>query len=156
MDIQVLGAAQLTTLAKNARAAGKDVEKDLVDGLVRAVKPLHPAILRNIGPTMPKGYEPVLSASLRVRVARRSSGVIVTVDAKARKGSRALPAIDKGVLKHPVYGRMRRTRRGWRPNPWVSQRVKPGVVTEPFNKLEPKILDEIGNVIEGIARKVAG
>lgn len=156
MEIRILGGEQLDALAKACRKAGNGFEKDLVDGIQRAAKDLEPAIQRNIPPTMPKGYEPVLSASLRVRIARRSSGVLITVDAKGRRGLRELGTIDKGVLRHPVYGRMRRTRRGWRPNPWAAQAVKPKVVTEPFGKLEPKILDELGKVVDALARKVAG
>jgi hypothetical protein len=168
VDVRVLGGAQLTALAAACRAAGKDVEKELVDGLDRAVKPLEPAIQANIGPTMPAGYEETLSRSLRIRIARRASGLRITAEAKGRKGLRDLPRMDRGALRHPVYGRMHR--RVWsktKPrqripggqlvaNPWVSQRIKPGVVTEPFERLEPKMLDEIGKAMDRIAQKVAG
>lgn len=152
----MLGAAQLNSLAAACRKAGNGMEKELVDGIQNAAKGLDAAIRANIPPTMPRGYEPVLAAGLQVKIGRQTSGVIVKVTAKGHKGLRDLPRIDAGLLRHPVYGRMRRTRRGWRPNPWVGQAVKPGVVTKPFNELEPKVLDELGKAVERIAQQIAG
>lgn len=138
--------------------------KGLAAGLRLAATPLRPSVLAEVGPTMPKGYEETLSRSLTFRTTVRSfkytARVTWRVYGDGRDERRDVPALNRGTLRHPVYGRTRRVRRHsvYRatsiPNPWVSQQVKAGFVDRPLRQLGPAVRREMDKVIDQVAAKI--
>lgn len=131
LDARVTGQAQLRKLAAHIRAEGdKGLGRDLAKALGDAVEPLKKAIGQSAAVTMPSGYAPTLTRSLRhrrtVRAAARQASVRLATFGAGEKERRDLPALEAGKLRHPVYGRSRRTKKGRKANPWSVTRVRPG------------------------------
>ena len=55
-----------------------------------------------------------------------------------------IEALDKGVLRHPVYGRKK----------WVTQSVAQRWFSEPIEHRAPELRDGVRRVIADIARKI--
>ena len=150
---------------KAIQAAG--LGKDLAKGLSKAVKPLKPAISAEASATLPKrgGYNAVMSKSVRarssVRADRLSALISVTIYSAGRKERRDIVKVDSGVLRHPVFGRSRRLRRGNRAgthirNPWSATSVPPGVATRPIDDVGPRVSVAVGQVVDDLMRKLKG
>lgn len=153
------GGQQLHDLAQRLKDADKELRKELQAGLTRATKPLMAAVRVEIEPTMPKGYEDVLSRSLAMRTQVRTgatAGVRITAIAKGTAKNRDIRALDRGTLRHPVYGRRRRNSKGWLiPNPWVRQTIRSGFWTRPMKEGAPEVRKELVAVIAAVSRKIA-
>lgn len=105
---------------------------------------------------MPRGYEQVLARSLQFRMSLQTTywaAITLTTSAKGQSRGRKIRPMDKGVLRHPVYGRYRRTKRGRMPNPWVSQPIRPGFWSRPVREHKPRIQRELSKVIVGALRE---
>lgn len=129
MDVRVTGAEQLAALAKDLRAAGdKELRRELMRGLQRAGKPMKAAARTAALTELPsRGGLAELVASSRWSVTTRSAGRGAGVRVAGRGLVNAsgqeldLASLNRGRLRHPVYGR-----RG----AWVNQRVKVGWFTD--------------------------
>jgi hypothetical protein len=136
LEVRVTGGAQLRRVAAQIKATGdKGLGREMSAALTKALRPLDEAIAAEASKAMPSGYRPVLTASLRhrrsTRTAARSASVRLTTTGAGRREQRDLPALNAGNLRHPVFGRSRRIKRGPRagtaqPNPWSVTRVRPG------------------------------
>ena len=152
LNIELTGGKQLYELGRRLKTAPRRVQDASRRELRRAVEPLQDAIRAEVEPTMPKGYEPVLLSSLKFKVqinARYFSSVTLTTTAGGKAKKREIRALDKGLLRHPVYGRFRvshRTR-SFIPNPWVAQKVRPGFWSRPVREAAPRIRRELVRVI---------
>ena len=166
MKVQVStpGLLSLRRDLKAIKAAG--LGKDLSKGLRQAVKPLTPAI-RAEAATLPTrgGYAAVMSKSVRARTSvkedRLTALVSVTVYSAGKKERRDIVKVDAGVLRHPVYGRSRRLRRGVRAgtyirNPWTSTAVRPGFVTRPIDDVGPRVSVAGRQVVDDLMKKLKG
>lgn len=131
LDATVTGQAQLRKLSAHIRATGdKGLGRELARALDKAIEPVKKAIEASARATMPSGYAPILTRSLKhrrtVRAAARQASVRLATHADGGKERRDLPALEAGHLRHPVFGRTRRTRKGSKPNPWSVTRIRPG------------------------------
>jgi hypothetical protein len=132
IDARITGAQQLRAVAVHIRTTGdKGLGRQFGTALGKALDPVTKAIDASAEETMPSGYAPTLTRSLKhrrsTRTDARQATVVLATYADGKKERRDLPALEAGRLKHPVFGRFRRTRRGdLKPNPWVSQRIRPG------------------------------
>lgn len=119
-------------------------------GFKAAVKPLGPEIVAEVPKAMPSGYAPVLSRSLTFRLAsrtaRQSTELRYRVYGDGQTERRDVPALNKGLLRHPVYGRRRKA--------WVAQKVRPGFVDVPFKRLEPKVRKEMLAVLDSVTAQL--
>lgn len=161
VSVQFKGGVQLSHLAFRLRAAGaKEIEREMRSELVKLGRPLQRDVQRGIAAYMPSGYAPVLAGAFRTSTKiSRGGGASVRVEGKARgaKTWRAVRALDNGVLRHPVYGRTRRTRlRGYSLNPWVVQKVKVGFWANPANAMSDGAARAAVRVLDGIAARIAG
>lgn len=161
------GGDGLRSVRRALREVGdKGLGRELSAGLMRAAKPLAPEVRATALRLMPSGYAPVLSRSLRFRTAvretRHTARVTYRVYGDGQAERRDVPTLDKGVLRHPVFGRTRRLRHHARhratsmANPWVAQPIPAGFVSGPVDALAPRARREMDAVIQGVADKIKG
>lgn len=128
-DIHVTGAAALRDLGRRFRAAGeggKQLRREMLAAIRTEVKVLGAEMSAHAGKVLPqRGGFAARAAKVpitaRTRLSGRKAGVRMVVEDK--KGGMDLRRIDGGRLRHPVFGNRHR---------WVTQEIKPGAFTEPF------------------------
>jgi hypothetical protein len=93
------------------RAEGrKDLSKEMGRALSAAAVPVQASIKAEAAKVMPSegGYRDLLTGSLRHRMSRRAGGqvaqVILTTYADGKKERRDVVALNKGILRHPLWG----------------------------------------------------
>lgn len=146
--VQVQPGRDLTTVRRNLRQLGdRGLSRQLSAGLQRAAKPLKPAVQKSAASLMPSGYGPTLSKSLRVRTQTRerrgSASVQIRLFGEGKGEKRDIPTINRGTLRHPVFGRRKKA--------WVAQKVKVGFVDRPADQLGPAMAREMQAVVEHVA-----
>lgn len=146
-----VGSADLAQVRRALKQVGdKGLGKQLAAGLSRAARPLGPAIRAEVPRAMPSGYAPVLAKSLRFRTAvksaRTTARVTVRVYGDGQREKRDVPALNRGTLRHPVFGRRRKG--------WVAQRVRAGFVDRPADRLGPDISREMQAVVDYVAGQI--
>jgi hypothetical protein len=131
VNVQISGIAELHRLVAQIKATGdKGLGRQMSRALAGVVAPVEAAIIESAADTMPSGYKDTLTRSMKhrrtSRAAARLASLRLTTFADGVAERRDLPSLERGRLRHPVFGRSRRTRRGRRPNPWASTAVRPG------------------------------
>lgn len=131
LDVQILGAAELKRLAAQIRTTGdKGLGREMAAGLRKTTAPVQKAIRSEYGGLPQRGgYAGVFSKSLRfrtaLRTASRQASFRLTTFADGKGERRDIDRLEKGELRHPVYGRSRDGRRGERlANPWAVTKVR--------------------------------
>ncbi|MGW3808856.1 hypothetical protein [Micromonospora sp. NPDC005113] len=150
MSVRVTGSPQLHTLRQALRETGnKGLGKELGRGLRRAGAKFAPTVQAEAVKAMPSGYGPTLSRSMRFRTTVReghsTAWVLYRVYGDGRREKRDVPALNRGVLRHPTYGR-----RGH----WVSQKVRAGFVDRPVDRLSGDVAREMRAVVDYIADQI--
>ena len=151
VDLRIEGAEHFRVLAKALRQLGeKDLRTELYRGINRAVKPLTADVKARTGYFLPTRYALELSKSLRVRArtrAGRNPGVALVGKAKTKRGKeRDLRSLNRGRLRHPLYGNRQY---------WYDQAVSPGWWDDPLIEGSDAVRDEIVTVIDDIGRKLS-
>jgi hypothetical protein len=131
-------AAELEWVARHLRVAGElDLRKDLTDAVTASVKDIPKQIRDGLRPRLPDPYADTLNADLSITVSKRYSasnpGVTVRARTKSAK-ARKLRQLDRGVLKHPLFGNRRK---------WYTQAVTPGWFTGPAGDAKSRARVEI-------------
>lgn len=165
IEVDITAGRDLAAVRRALRELGdKGLGRQLSRGLSRAVQPLRREIRAAALDTMPSGYGPLLSKSLRfrqlTRTSRREGQVIERVYGDGQKERRDVVRIDQGILRHPVFGRTRPLKRHalWRAtskrNPWVAQPVRPGFATGTAERMQSEIGDAMRAVLDEVADKI--
>lgn len=161
MAVVVTGYNELSRLGfrlREAKATG--LTKELRKALQAPLKPLADQIRAGAPDHTPRGYEVTFARSLKfhtkINTVGTTAGVDFSVTATGKTSPRQIREINRGRLKHPVYGRRRYTRKGWINNPWVWQAVEPGFWDNPvranFNAMRLAMREAIDRVGEQITR----
>lgn len=133
------------------KAAAVDWDRELDRGLERAGEVVAEEIRESSAPYMPAGYEKVFAASMMTKVSVVRGAVrraTVAVRAFGRRGhDRQVEELERGRLKHPVFGRG---------NAWVWQKIRPGFVSEPAKRAAPEATREIDKAVKRIKDKIDG
>ncbi len=150
MELEVRGAEQLASLSKRLRSAGtagKGLRKELLAGIQRGAKPVKAAVEQSWASRAP--HRGGLSQRpLRIAARTRASGQKVGVRiVSASRDGYSLGAIDRGQVKHPVFGNRKA---------WSITQIQPGIITDPQERTAPDVRAEIVRAIESIARRVEG
>jgi len=150
VDIRIEGADKFARLAKALRQIGDtELRRELYAGMNRAVKPLTESVRGATRRYLPDRYADELSETLRVRPRRRAGrdpGVSLTGSAKTRRGKdRDLRALNRGVLRHPLYGNREH---------WFNQPVKAGWWDGPLTDGADEVRQELVNVLDDIGKKL--
>lgn len=146
-DISIEGADRLADVARRLKETGdQDLRKELYRGINRATTPLKNAAKDAARSELPKrGGLNEFVASARLSTSSRGGnnpGVRIT----ARKAGHDVRAIDRGRVRHPVFGN-----RGV----WVNQQIKPGWFTKTLEDGAPVVRRELVDVLDNVARRLA-
>lgn len=160
MDVRVSGAEQFHALSKLFRELDKGFGKEMSTALGKAVEPVGKAIDKEAGEVAPSGYRGTLARSLKhrrsLRNTRTSASVRLTTYAKGEKQNRDLPAINRGDLRHPVFGRVRKTKTGPKRNPWAVTRVRAGFHDRGIAKAADEAEKQLWTVLDKYQQIVSG
>lgn len=148
VDVTVQGADDLARLSRRLKEAGdKDLNRELRKGIQRATKPLKEAAKRSARERLPKRgglNEWVAKSKFSVRTS--SSQRSARVRLVASRGKTDERAINRGRLRHPVFGNRK---------VWVTQDVTPGWFTKPMVEGLAPVQREVLKVMDDITKKVA-
>lgn len=147
-DFEVRGADDFLKLSKALKAAGQtEMRKELNKGLRQGAKPLIPKARAAARARLPRAgglAAQVARSPVRIRVSTgRDAGVSVVVG----KGKGGAIATNKGVIRHPVFGR---------PGSFVSQRVPQaeGWFDDEMRREAPSVLPALEQAIEAVAERI--
>lgn len=129
-------------------AADKELRKQVYAAFRKASKPLGETVIREGSAKMP--HRGGLSARLATAKLSQSNSTTgrnpgITLRIKSREGYE-LPALDRGRLRHPVFGRRRR---------WVLQRVPARAFSTPFEQGREQVANEVTRALEDVAQDIA-
>lgn len=142
------GASQLEDIGRRLKETGdKELRRDLLRGINRALKPAKAAVKAAALRDLPQGggLNRVIGTS-RIGSRTRTSGRNPAVFLTGKKSGHDLRAIDRGKVRHPVFGNR---------NVWVLQDVKPGWWSETLAGQVPTIRREVIDVMDVVARRLA-
>jgi hypothetical protein len=149
VDIQITGGDQIAALAKALKAegqAGKCLQKTVSASIRTSAKPLGKFVAVSGGRALPRrgglGYI-VAGASVTVTGNVGSGGISAKL--KLRAKGYDLPAMDRGRLRHQVFGNR---------HVWVTQLVHPKVFTEPFKEGAPTVKRDIEKGLLEVAARI--
>jgi len=152
-SLKVTGADKLERLSKALREAdAKDLKKELGKGLRRAVKPMRDTFKAGALGFLPfrGGLAEEVADGMRFKTKIRTGGKSVGVRIVASLPGHDLSAMNRGRLRHPVYGNRRN---------WVNQQIRPnwwddsGLVAAPAVRAElVKAIDEVAAKLEAKVR----
>ena len=147
VDLNVHGANRLAAVAKRLKETGdKDLRKELYRGIQRAGKPLREATKASAREHLPrKGGLNELIARSRYSMKTRSGENPTVQFVAARKGI-DMKAIERGRLRHPVFGNRKN---------WVTQTIAGGFFARATQDAIPEVRKEVVKVLDDIAEKIA-
>lgn len=165
VSLEVRGADELRKAARQLRRiATTHMTREIRGAVKSTVDQLLPPLLKASALAhLPSGYAPLMAADLRVTTRTRlgaNIGVTARIFARGEAELRDAARIDKGALRHPVFGRSRTVRAAEgesstgfrrRPNPWVTQRVTPGFVDRPAAALRAPLVARIDTSLSRLA-----
>lgn len=151
VDIRVTGAEQLRALARDVRAAGdKGIRREMYRGIQRATKPLKAAAQASALEHLPAGgglNRRVAGARMSTRTRTGGANPGVRIVAREGKASIDLAALDRGRLRHPLYGNRRY---------WYLQRVPDGWWSRPMTQGADTVRRELVAALDDVRRQLAG
>lgn len=168
LEVSIDGAATLKRVAAQMRDEGrKDLSKAMSKALSQAAEPVKREIAAEADKVMPSegGYRSLLAKSLRWRMSRRAAGqvaqVVLRTYADGTSERRDIVALERGDLRHPVYGRSRRVKVGVRAgtiirNPWAVTSIRPGFHERGTDNAMDEAQQALSEVVEDFAGRLAG
>jgi hypothetical protein len=146
--LQIDGADKLHELARVLKVAGeKDLRRQVLRNLTRAMKPVRVEAKRSLVETMPKrgGLARAKARQVRFRTSTRTGASTAGVRLLATGGQ--VRRIDReGQFRHPVFNR--------HDVPWESQRVNAGWFTRPTRAAAPQVRAEVERALNDVARQI--
>jgi hypothetical protein len=155
----VTGVLEARRVARLLKDAPTELKKAFRAAMREPVKPFIATVRAETLGSVPSGYGPLLARSIRATVSSgfgSGLGFTLIVSAKGKSEDRDLRRVEDGELRHPVFGRHRRTRRGRKDNPWVGQRVRGGMVGRSADKLGDDVARKIQDGVDKVARRIEG
>lgn len=138
-DIEIQGVEKLTRLSRALKEAGdKDLRRELSRSIQRATKPMKAAVASAVLDQMPSRN------GLNRRLAKRklSTRARAGRDPGVRIVGKDLGQLERGVVRHPVFGNKR---------VWVNQKVRSGVISGALERSAPTAREEIERAVDRIA-----
>ena len=162
MEFHIDGRARLHEVAKAVRATGnKGLGREMSRALAKTTIPIQTQIDAEAAKAMPVrgGYQAVLSKSLHHKTSQRTGSRSATVRlityADGTGERRDVESLEKGTLRHPVYGRSRNTRAGRIPNPWTITKVRSGFHKRGTDSAADEAVKQLGVVLDDFAARLA-
>lgn len=138
------GADQLAELGRRFKVAGNgDLRKELLAGIRTAVKRMIPAVQQGAEDRLPRAGGLAASVAGQKFMARTSlaSGKVSLTGS----GMKSLTDIDKGKVRHPVFGNR---------SVWKQQSVTPGFFSGPIESHLPEVRAEVEHVVASVVKKL--
>jgi hypothetical protein len=166
LEVRIDGAAAFKKLATQMRVEGnKDLSREMGKALTATTEPLKTSIRGEFASGLPSsgGYAGVFSKSLRWRMSRRTAGnmaqILLATFADGTSERRDIRALERGILRHPVYGRSRRIRVGVRAgtvvsNSWAVTKVRGGYHERGTEQAMDLVQAGLGEVVEDFAGRL--
>lgn len=153
LKASIRGRAELReVITKLEITAPAELEKNLLKGTREAVasavvkKDVQAAALAKL----PKrgGYAPLLAGAARVE-SRTTGGktvkATIKVSAMGKRENRDVSALNRGTLRHPLFGHRRH---------WYVQRVPRGLVDEPIDRARDRVVDNAKQAADAYADSI--
>jgi hypothetical protein len=162
VEVRIDGGARLRQVAADIRATGdKGLGRQMSRALDATTKPISAAIKAEAMRVMPEsgGYREALTKSLRHRTSQRTAGrtaqlkLITYADGTGQR--RDVESLEKGELRHPVYGRSRNVRGKRVPSPWAVTRIRPGFHERGTKNAGDEAGQRLGAVLDDFAARLA-
>lgn len=166
LEAVVSGQAALRRLAAQIEAEGnKGLGREMSAALRKVSKPLQAEITGEYEQGLPKagGYVNTFTKSMRwrttLRGGARSASFRLLLFGDGAHERRDVKALEEGRLRHPVYGRSRRVRRGVRrgtrdKNPWAVTSIKGGYFERGTDKAADQVEDKMMDVLTDFAGRL--
>jgi hypothetical protein len=158
VQIQVSGSRDLFSFATALRAGSKALGTELDRGLRQAAQIVAVEVLDDPHAQMPSGYRDDFTRSLVVKPEVRlvsSHRISVVGRGVSRAKGRDVQALNRGVLRKPVFGRYRTLKSGSaKRNPWAAQRIRPGWWDDPVDRARPAALRAIDAAVARVVKKI--
>jgi hypothetical protein len=166
LEIRIEGAATLHKVAAQIYAEGRrNLAREMGNALSKAADPVKVSIRAEAERTMPKhgGYAGLFSKSLRFRLERRNGQQQATAQlityADGTKQRRDIVALNRGNLRHPVYGRSRRLTAGpnagnQKANPWAVTSIRAGFHKRGTDHAIEEAQKQLGKVVDDYAKSL--
>lgn len=144
-EVVVKGVEQLEHLGQKLKAADKTLSKNLRRDLRLAAKPVTASIRASLAAGLPKRgglarFMGTASVGVRTTLSGKNTGIRI----QAQKRGHDLAGLDKGKIRHPVYGRGK----------WVEQDVPEGLVTKPFEAELPLLRRGVQAAMDATAHEI--
>lgn len=144
MSIEVRGVEQLERLSKALKDAGrKDLQRELSQGIAAALKPLSNELKTSALRVLPR------RGGLAARVAQSQFRLVKHTDRGVRLSATnrniALRQLDKGTVRHPVFGNR---------DVWVIQTIDPNWWSGPVEQVGPGVHRNVQVAMNRVARKI--
>lgn len=140
------------TSARLKELGNKGLGRQLGIRLKQATRSIEPLIKQNVEDYMPSGYAPILAPSLvfktTVRTTRITARVVYSVYGDGQAERRDIPALNNGILRHPVFGRRKQA--------WHNTRVRAGFVDDAIEKHRPQVDREMQKVLQWVDDQIGG
>jgi hypothetical protein len=149
---KVTGQAELRHVQAQLVVAMPNIIKKAIPGVRAEMRKVQPEVKAEAAGTLPKrgGYAVVMSRSVKAKTAVKATAarIVASADVSARgKGEdRDVSAVDKGRLRHPVFGHRR--------HPWKVTAVPPGFVTRVVDRREEGITDVVRKARDEVANEI--
>jgi hypothetical protein len=146
VDFRMTGGDELAAVGRRVKAAGnRGLSKEFRAGLAKAARPATEAARRGARDDLPSQgglNETVAAGKFTAKVKVTGSSADLTVSASAGMD---LPALDRGRLRHPVYGHRGTWVNQTIPAGWFSKRMEEQAdrVIEPVVKAAFDMLDKL-------------
>jgi hypothetical protein len=140
------GAAELRYVARLVeRQRVRGLKTELSRAHREAFAPLQPAVKAQAAATLPSGYAPTMSRSVKVSARRSGLTTYAIVFARGRAEERDVRRVNAGELRHPLFGL-----RGH----WFATGVAPGFVDRPVADLGEAIATKSLDALERIGQEI--
>jgi hypothetical protein len=142
-DVEVRGAEKLTELGRAMKTADKAMQREVRAALREAVKPAIAAARLRARQTLPHsgGLGQYIGRSrINTQIKMGSQVASLRVTSKSHN-----PRIDRGVVRHPVFGHRDR---------WSEQRVPEGWFSQPMTQLGPELRRELLQSMDRLAEQM--
>jgi len=141
--VNVTGAADARRVAAGFGAAAKAIKREYDRASREAGDIISTEVKAHNAEYIPMHFEMRWGQSFHAKTEIKTSGqvrhVSVVFYAIGKRNRRRIVQINQGRLRHPVHGRNRRLKDGsLQANPWVEQRIRPGLVDEPAQRAMPR------------------
>jgi hypothetical protein len=141
--------SDVTETAKALRREGKRLERRITSAAGRVVTKIYLPKLKALTPNfMPGGYAPTLAKDLKVRTQVQFAGnpgvsAFVSAPTGGSKGGRAVTALERGDLRHPLFG----NKSHWYRN---KRGVKPGLAKAALKSTKNQIVAGMDTEVQKI------